>query len=109
MSKGTSAKGRLLLRGTFVYKAQALQGQTIPDMILSATKPVPETKTLEESADVLLADAQKIVEALKGSLPGGTLDRVAALLLLDKASGLVVREQDIPGRPKRRALKRSRT
>lgn len=99
MSKGLSAKGRVLLQGPRVYKAQAIGSQkTIPDLLLSATKPVPETRNLEEGQALLLNDAKLIVEALKASLPGGTLDRVTALLLLDKSSSLVVREQDIPGK-----------
>lgn len=81
-----------------VFKAQPTGDQVIPDLELSATEPMPELMHVAESfyrpalTGVFEKEAEKIVDALIASLPGGTIDQVLALLLRRKASIYVVRE-----------------
>lgn len=51
----------------------------------------PVLPDLEITRSLMDSDAKAIVDALAGALPGGTLDRITALLLQRKISHLVVR------------------
>lgn len=85
---------------TTVFKAQAIGDQIIPDLNLSATEPMPSILNARESfyrpalTGVFEREAEKIVDALTASLPGGTIDQVLALLLRRKASIYVVRNSE---------------
>jgi hypothetical protein len=86
---------------TTVFKAQATGDQIIPDLELSAVEPLPEIRSVDESfyrpalTGVFEREAEKIVDALITSLPGGTIDQVLTLLLRRKASIYVVREREM--------------
>ena len=79
----------------FVSKADSIiAGEIVePSMIdISAQiNPDGEVQTVREQAEFYDAEAERIFRALKTSLPGGTLDRLTAKLLILKASSLRVK------------------
>ena len=87
-----------------VYKAQGratrreIDGQTI-----FITEPIPspyEMDTPIEDADrIFERDAQKLEEALYGSLPGGTYSRLLGLMLKRRACHFVVSFASLEEKP----------
>jgi len=72
-----------------IYKAQPVPGYTVPDLNLVATETLPSNPD-DPSACSGHYQGVHIVEALRRSLPGRTVDGVLRELLLRKASELVV-------------------
>ena len=66
----------------------------MPDLRISATDTMPDmtgsVSALAQARRVHEEDAQRIVDALLASLPGGTFDQVVRFMLERKASHLVV-------------------
>lgn len=78
-----------------VHRAQPIGDQVIPEMHIAAV-PVWTDLSQQPLAEVMRrheAEAQRIVDALVGSLPGGTLDAILRALLKHKASLLCVLDQ----------------
>jgi hypothetical protein len=70
-----------------VYKAQSIDTQIIPDFTISSGEAVPKG-----GGDAFHRwDAQRIANALQGSLPGGTWDHLVAEMVRRHASLLRVR------------------
>lgn len=69
-----------------IHKAIDTAGKPTPDLSITATEPLPEFDTLEESRLFFIREAQAIFEALSQSVCGGTLDHLMAIMLEKKAS-----------------------
>jgi hypothetical protein len=82
-----------------VHKAQSIEGrQPVPSMSISigGLGEFPRLSDLDRADAAQDADARSIVTVLRESLPGGTFDRVAGLLVLATASRLVIPIPDAP-------------
>lgn len=73
------------------------QGSEVPDVTITITETMPDLplgtpgpEYLATYAAMFDSDAQKLADVLARVLPGGTLDRLVAKLLLVKASHFVV-------------------
>lgn len=79
------------------YKAEPVGQQVIPDLLIEATESVEVIRDIEPS-DIagwnkrLDAEAEKIVDALQASLPGGTLFRIYAIFTARHANSLIIRD-----------------
>lgn len=71
-----------------VYMAQSLPGLKPPPLVLVASKVIPHD--YDGNPKRFERDAKKILNALEASLPGGTLNRIACMLLSDYGNHLVV-------------------
>lgn len=81
------------MRHISVAKAQpALRSDPIEDVqiTIGGAEILSGAMTIEQARDVFDHQARVIAHALATSLPGGTLDRLTALLLERKASSLRV-------------------
>lgn len=74
-----------------VYKAQPTGDQIIANLNLTAVQTFPDITDPVDAAVTHEANARTVVNALLGSLPGGTVDSVLRLLLEHRASLLRVR------------------
>lgn len=78
----------------FIKKAQAIGSESVPDMVISITQTLSrcagDAMTLEQFVQVFEDQAKDIEEALYGSLPGGTYDRLLGRMLQRKASHFLV-------------------
>lgn len=73
-----------------VNKAMPIGTHIAPNTTIVIEHPIREVGTLTEAAKLYNADAKLIFNALRGSLPGGTFDRLTVLMLREKASLLAV-------------------
>lgn len=74
-----------------IYKAQRIgEMRQVPDLNIAATVEIPRMPTLDEQREIHYMNAMTIEQALFDSLPGGTYDQLAALMLQRVASNLVV-------------------
>lgn len=86
-----------MTRTTNVHKAQpTIAAEPVRDVGIYVNKELPSFKTLAEAEAAFARDAEAIADELQGSLPGGTLDRLVAILLMRKASSLIVRAPQSP-------------
>lgn len=75
----------------YVYKAQPIGGKMhIQSKTLHIDETLPDPDTIDEGNTRMQLDADKIVEALYNSLPGGTFDRVLVGMLKKRAAHLHV-------------------
>lgn len=72
------------------YKADPLGSRITPGITIEIDRRLPEVKTLKEATAIYDTDAKLIFDALIHSLPGGTIDRLTARLLIHKASLLAI-------------------
>jgi hypothetical protein len=89
-----------------LYKAQAIPGQTIPDLSLSATEEATRV-AIDAVCPYSEFDARRrafydeqaghIADALYASIPGGTIDALLVRLLDRRRSVLIVRHEDRGG------------
>jgi len=79
-----------------VRKAQAIPGVEIEDACLVFSGQIPsfDDDWRLRCEGEFLADAEKIVDLLRSKLPGGTYDRVFAVMAKHVASGLLVTTTD---------------
>jgi len=69
-----------------VHKAQAMPGCEVPSCMIDVIDVIPEFESLVVSRMCYESDARLLFDALKASLPGGTIDALLRLLLENKAS-----------------------
>jgi hypothetical protein len=75
----------------YVYKAQPMGDKMhIQSKTLHIEEDLPNSDTIGEGDALMELDADKIVEALYNSLPGGTFDRVLVGMLKKRAAHLHV-------------------
>ncbi len=79
-----------MTKSIFTYKAQSIGDKKVEDIIILLTNEMPEFKTVEKSNRLFEMEASELAEVLCNTLPGGTLDRLIAKLLMKKASSFVV-------------------
>lgn len=80
---------------TIVHKAQrTVSDWPVPDLHIAATLECPRTSTLDELRAVHVVDAERIEAALHASLPGGTYDQLAGLMLRRVASMLIISRKE---------------
>lgn len=76
---------------TIVHKAQrTIPDRPVPDLHITASTECPRTATLEELRAVHVVDAERMEAALFASLPGGTYDQLAGLMLQRVSSHLII-------------------
>lgn len=73
-----------------IWKAQPLGNRQVSNVRLRIEQSLPEQSSLAKADAVFRSQAITIADALMDSLPGGTLDRLIAILLERKASHFVV-------------------
>lgn len=71
-------------------RAQDIAGAPVEPITLIIEEPIPSMKTLVAQDAIQQANAEIVADALCSSLPGGTLNRLTAELLLRAAGSLVV-------------------
>lgn len=79
-----------------VHRAGAIHNLHVPTVAVILDKEWPEPEpdvTLETLGELFDREARLIAEALIGSLPGGTLDRLVGRLLEYKASHFIVNHE----------------
>jgi hypothetical protein len=75
----------------YVYKAQPIgDAMHIQSKTLHIEEDLPNSDTIGEGDTIMELDADKVVEALYNSLPGGTFDRVLVKMLQKRAAHLHV-------------------
>ena len=79
-----------------ITKAEPIGDQEINSVEILIGGKTPHLETLENMRTYYARQAQELFQALSGSLPGGTLDQLAALLLMHKASSLIIPEPPNP-------------
>ena len=78
------------MRRVTVYKAQGVDDDTdVWSLAIEAVEPFPKTSSIAETDRLHAENAGMVADALLSTLPGGTIDRLLALLLARKASSLV--------------------
>lgn len=80
-----------------IQKAAAIRmnkHDDIPDVTIMLCGQMPEFDSLKEAADAYDKDAEKLVDTLYRTLPGGTFDRLVAKMLLKKAGHFVIPHGD---------------
>ena len=80
-----------------VHKAQPIGNSFVPNLDLRATEHFPDLSTLAAAAALHASNAERIFDALRASLPGGTLDALLRRLLEHRASQLVVVDRPSDG------------
>jgi len=73
-----------------VNKADPVGKQLVESVEIRIEAQLPHTKTLPEAARVYELDAIMLESALHDALPGGTYDRLLALMLNRRASYLAI-------------------
>ena len=80
-----------------VHRAGAIGALHVPTFSISAHTEMPDRKAgmeaVADSETIFEHDASQIADALIGSLPGGTLDRLVGKLLAYKASHFIVNHE----------------
>lgn len=71
---------------TIISKAAPVGNNKTPDTTIEISAPLPEFDSIHENAEFFDREAESIFKHLTHSLPGGTLDRLIAKLLLYKAT-----------------------
>lgn len=79
-----------LIDGLKIYKASPVGGRTVPDLVLLVEDEIPSLSSLEDQDRLYEEQATLLADALGASLPGGTIDRLFAVLALRRASSLRV-------------------
>ena len=81
-----------------IYKAQEIGDQKIDTVNITIAIPFPEIDheltlkdSMKEVEQIFQKEAQDLFNALEGSLPGGTFNRLLALMLQHKAGHFVIR------------------
>ena len=77
-------------RDISIYKAQGIADGEIPSVTINLDIPFPKHSTTESAIMTHEINAVALAEILYRTLPGGTLDRLTAILLRKKATNLVV-------------------
>lgn len=72
-----------------IYRAQSIGTTGVPSCEIFINAPLPSA-SVDESAAMMGTDAKKLVDALKDTLPGGTFERMAVLMLQHMVSALAV-------------------
>jgi len=72
-----------------VYKAQSIGTTGVQSCEIFINAPLPSA-SVDESAAMMGTDAEKLVSILKDTLPGGTFERMAVLMLKHMVSALAV-------------------
>jgi len=75
-----------------VHKAQPVGEQRVLSLVIYVQAALP---AIRGAGELMQDDANRIVEALRTTLPQGTLDHILARLCAVKASELRVRQKDI--------------
>lgn len=78
------------MRDISICKAQGFREKPIESVTISFVDEVPNCKTLQDAHDIYDADGKALCEILFSVLPGGTVDRLMAAMLLKKATSFKV-------------------
>lgn len=79
-----------------VHKAVKTGFEETPNFNIYATEEISETGSVPDHQRRFITEAESIYKALAGSLPGGTLDHLLAIMLKEKASHFIVRSWEVP-------------
>lgn len=78
------------MKRVMVSKAQAIGSETVPDTHIIIEIPVEDVETIKEAVCIYNGDSERLFQALKYALPGGTFDRLLAKMLTYKASHFII-------------------
>jgi hypothetical protein len=74
-----------------IYKAQGYtEKEPVENTTISIVQEVPEMRDLKEAGQIYEKEGAMLAEALRASLPGGTIDALLRELLISRASLLRV-------------------
>lgn len=83
------------MKHVFLFKASATAGKTVEDVTVLIQGHLPDL-SIKEGNDLFMEDAKKLADVIFDHLPGGTVDRLVAELMLRRAVSLKVALDPVP-------------